>query len=52
MLYLMTPGGFEELVVGMSVPAASRILPPPPDEEPDWEHVAAVAAANGCELLG
>jgi hypothetical protein len=25
--------------------------PPPSDEEPDWEHVAAVAKANGCELL-
>ena len=52
MLYLMTPGGFEELIIGMSVPAASRTLPPPSDEEPDWDHVAAVAAANGCELLG
>ena len=52
MLYLMTPGGFEDLIIGMSVPAASRTLPPPSDEEPDWEHVAAVAAANGCELLG
>lgn len=52
MLYLMTPGGFEKLVVGMSEPAASRTLPPPSDLEPDWERVAAVAAANGCELLG
>jgi hypothetical protein len=25
---------------------------PPAWEEPDWEHVAAVATANGCELLG
>ena len=52
MLYLMTPGGFEKLVIGMSEPAASRTLPPPSDAEPDWEQVAAVAAANGCELLG
>jgi mannose-6-phosphate isomerase-like protein (cupin superfamily) len=52
MLYIMTPGGFENLVRDMSVPAESRTLPPPPEEEPDWERVAAVASANGCELLG
>jgi quercetin dioxygenase-like cupin family protein len=51
MLFIMTPGGFENLVREMSVPAQSRTLPPPSDEEPDWEHVAAVAKANGCELL-
>ena len=51
MLFICTPGGFENLVMGMSVPAKSRTLPPPSDEEPDWEHVAAVAEANGCELL-
>ena len=36
----------------MSRPAERRTLPPPSTEEPDWERVAAVAAANGCELLG
>ena len=51
MLYIMTPGGFENLVRGMGVPAESRTLPPADDEEPDWEHVAAVAKAHGCELL-
>jgi hypothetical protein len=51
MLFICTPGGFENLVRGMSVPAQSRTLPPPSDEEPDWEHVAAVAEANRCELL-
>ncbi len=51
MLFICTPGGFENLVRGMSVPAQRRTLPPPSDEEPDWEHVAAVAEANGCELL-
>ena len=53
MLFIMTPGGFENLVRGMSVPAARRTLPPPmPDgEEPDWEMVARVARENGCELL-
>ncbi len=51
MLFICTPGGFENLVKEMSVPAKRRTLPPPSDEEPDWEHVAAVAKANGCELL-
>jgi quercetin dioxygenase-like cupin family protein len=52
MLFIMTPGGFEDLVRDMSVPAQSRTLPPPSDEQPDWDHVAAVAKAHGCELLG
>lgn len=51
MLFIMTPAGFEGLVRDMSVPARSRTLPPSSDEEPDWEHVAAVAKAHGCELL-
>jgi quercetin dioxygenase-like cupin family protein len=51
MLFIMTPGGFEHLVREMSVPAQARTLPPDSGEEPDWEQVAAVAKANGCELL-
>ena len=42
MLFLCTPGGFENLVREMSVPAERRTLPPPSDEEPDWDHVARV----------
>lgn len=52
MLFLMVPGGFERLVRDMSEPATARSFPPPSDAEPDWAHVAAVALANGCELLG
>jgi quercetin dioxygenase-like cupin family protein len=52
MLFIMTPGGFEELVIDMSVPAGSRTLPPPFDQEPDWERIAAVARTHGAELLG
>jgi quercetin dioxygenase-like cupin family protein len=51
MLFICTPGGFENLVREMSVPAGSRTLPPPSDEAPDFERVAAIARANGCELL-
>jgi mannose-6-phosphate isomerase-like protein (cupin superfamily) len=52
MLFILTPGGFEELVIAMSKPASSRTLPPPSEEEePDWEQVAAIAKAHGNELL-
>ena len=52
MLFLMTPGGFENMVIEMSQPAASRTLPPPATEEPDWARVAAIAQKYGNELLG
>jgi len=51
MLFVCTPGGFEKLVREMSQPAPTRTLPPPFDEAPDFERVAAIAKANGCELL-
>jgi mannose-6-phosphate isomerase-like protein (cupin superfamily) len=52
MLFIMTPGGFEDLIIATSEPAASRTLPPPFEEEPDWERIAAIASAYGNELLG
>jgi quercetin dioxygenase-like cupin family protein len=52
LLFIMTPGGFEDLVIAMSEPAGSRTVPPPMTEEPDWEKVAAIAKAHGAELLG
>ena len=52
MLFICTPGGFENLIVDMSEPARSRTLPPAPEGPPDMERVAAVAQAYGCELLG
>jgi quercetin dioxygenase-like cupin family protein len=51
MLFICTPGGFEGLVRGMSQPAGARTLPPPMEQEPDWERVMAVAEEYGCELL-
>ena len=51
MLFICTPGGFEKLVTDMSVPAQSLTLPPAGNAEPDWDHVAKVAAANHCKLL-
>ncbi len=52
MLFIMSPGGFENMVIEMSEPAGSRTLPPPSDVEPDWERIAAIASAYGNELLG
>jgi quercetin dioxygenase-like cupin family protein len=52
MLFICSPGGFEDLVLAMSEPAGSRTLPPPPEGAPDMERMAAIAAAHGCELLG
>lgn len=51
MLFICTPGGFEDLVIAMSEPAASRTLPPPPEGPPDMERIAAIAEAHGAELL-
>lgn len=52
MIFIFTPGGFEELVIAMSEPAGSHTLPPLPEKEPDWERIAAIARAHGAELLG
>jgi quercetin dioxygenase-like cupin family protein len=54
MLFMFTPGGFEELIREMGEPAATRTLPPSPapGEEPDWERVAAIASKHCAELLG
>jgi hypothetical protein len=51
-LFIFTPGGFEELLIATSQLAESRTLPPPSNEEPDWERIAAIAKAYGNELLG
>ncbi len=50
MLFILLPGGFEDLVREMGRPAGSRTLPAP--SEPDFAHVAEVAERYGCELLG
>ena len=52
MLFICTPGGFENLVREMSEPAESRTLPPPSDEEPDWSASRRSPRRHGCELLG
>lgn len=56
MLFIFTPGGFEELLRAVSRPAGSRALPPlgeetPPPSDEEMERVQAVIRAHGCELL-
>ena len=51
MLFIFTPGGFEDLLSEMSEPATSRTLPPPPEGPPDMDRAQAIANAHGAELL-
>ncbi len=51
MLFILTPGGFEDVVIAMSEPAGARTLPPPSTEEPDMAAMKAIAAAHGAEIL-
>jgi quercetin dioxygenase-like cupin family protein len=52
MLFILTPGGFEDAIRAMSVPAQSRTLPPADAPEPDMEQMAAAIEAAGCEIVG
>ncbi len=51
LLFILTPGGFEDLVRKTSEPAAKRTLPPAPDSEPDWEQIDQAVREHGNELL-
>ena len=56
MLFIFTPGGFEDLLRVVSRPAESHTMPPPGEEEPppsdeEMERMQAVIQAHGCELL-
>src|SRR5215208_4121405 len=54
MLFIMVPGGMEDMVRATSEPAPSRRLPRPPDEEPTAEEIEglkAVVKEHGYELL-
>jgi quercetin dioxygenase-like cupin family protein len=51
MLFIMVPGGMEAVVRATSEPAASRTLPPPPDEEPDIDAIKEIVKQHGYELL-
>jgi mannose-6-phosphate isomerase-like protein (cupin superfamily) len=54
MLFIMVPGGMEEVVRATSEPAPSRTLPPPPEAEPtpeEVERLKAIVKEYGYELL-
>jgi quercetin dioxygenase-like cupin family protein len=51
MLFILTPGGFEDLVTAMSEPAGACTLPPPSIEKPDMADIKAIAEAHGVEIL-
>ncbi len=55
MLFILLPGGFEDVLRATSVPAAARTLPPPAAGPPSDEDMACMLAAieaHGCEMLG
>ena len=49
MLFIMVPGGLEDLIRQTSQPATSRTVPPPPDGPPDPDYLERVEAL-GAEL--
>lgn len=50
-LFILTPGGFENLVMATSEPARARTVPPPSDEMPDIARLQAILAPFGGEIL-
>jgi len=54
MLFIMVPGGMEDLIRATSEPAASHTLPPPGEAEPTPEEIEglkAIVKEHGYELL-
>ena len=54
MLFILTPGGIEDVIRATSEPAASRTLPPPPEEEPtpdEVDRLKTIVKQYGYELL-
>jgi quercetin dioxygenase-like cupin family protein len=54
MLFILLPGGIEDVIRATSEPAASRTLPPPHQEQPTPEEIEAlktIVKEHGYELL-
>lgn len=53
LLLLLSPGAaHEQLFRAIGEPAARREIPPPLSKPPDFERLAATAAANGTQVVG
>jgi hypothetical protein len=50
-LFILTPGGFERLIMATSEPAQARTVPPPSDEMPDIARLQKIVAQFGGEIL-
>ena len=50
-LFILTPGGFEKLIMATSEPAGARTVPPPSDEMPDFARLQQIVAPFGGEIL-
>ena len=50
-LFILTPGGFEKLIMATSEPAQARTTPPHSDEMPDFARLQAIVAQFGGEIL-
>jgi len=51
MVFVLTPGGFEDAIRLMSTPASEHALPPESEEPPDLSELGDQIAAFGCEIL-
>jgi mannose-6-phosphate isomerase-like protein (cupin superfamily) len=51
LLFILTPGGLEDLIRATSVPAPTRSIPPHEGPPPDIDRIKAIVATYGCELL-
>ena len=50
-LFILTPAGFENLIMATSEPAQKRTTPPPSDEMPDFARLKTILAKFGGEIL-
>ncbi|MGH2728999.1 MAG: cupin domain-containing protein [Actinomycetota bacterium] len=49
-LVIYTPGGIDKFFSEVGEPAAAREIPPPSDEPPDFERIAAAGARYGMDI--
>ena len=51
MLFILTPGGFEDAIRDLSTPARSRTLPPSSERPPELQDLEPRIASYGCEIV-